>query len=71
MECGGFPEVAGLSSRLRVKIHQEYLHAVLFRNLIERHDISHPKAVSDLVHGWLSPNKVASPGLPGYTMISL
>lgn len=47
---GGFPEVAGLSSRLRVKIHQEYLHAVLFRDLIERHDISHPKAVSDLAH---------------------
>ncbi|MCK4506503.1 MAG: ATP-binding protein [Candidatus Aegiribacteria sp.] len=45
LQCGGFPEVAGLSSRLRVKIHQEYLHAVLFRDLIERYDISHPKAV--------------------------
>lgn len=50
MECGGFPEVAGLSKRMRIKVHQEYFHAVLFRDLIERHDISHPKAVSDLAH---------------------
>ena len=50
LECGGFPEVAGLSKRMRIKVHQEYLHAVLFRDLIERHCISHPKAVSDLAH---------------------
>ena len=49
-ECGGFPEAAGLSKKLRIKIHQEYLHAILFRDLIERHDISHPKAVLDLAH---------------------
>ncbi len=49
-ECGGFPEAAGLSEKLRIKIHQEYLHAILFRDLIERHDISHPKAVLDLAH---------------------
>ena len=41
--------------RLRVKIHQEYLNAILFRDLVERHDISHPKAVSDLAH-WLLDN---------------
>lgn len=49
-ETGGFPEVVGLDRRLRVKIHQEYYQAVLFRDLIERHDISHPKAVTDLAH---------------------
>jgi len=49
-ETGGFPEVAGLSRNLRIKIHQEYFHAILFRDLIERHDISHPKAVTDLAH---------------------
>jgi len=54
-ETGGFPEVAGLSRGLRVKIHQEYLQAVLFRDLIERHDIAHPKAVADLAH-WLLDN---------------
>jgi uncharacterized protein len=49
-ETGGFPEVLGLSRRLRIKIHQEYFHTILFRDLVERHDISHPKAVTDLAH---------------------
>ena len=47
---GGFPEVVGLDRRLRIKIHQEYFNTLLFRDLIERHDISHPKAVADLAH---------------------
>jgi uncharacterized protein len=54
-ESGGFPEVAGLSRNLRIKTHQEYFHAILFRDLVERHDISHPKAVTDLAH-WLVDN---------------
>ena len=54
-ETGGFPEVAGLDRNLRVKTHQEYFHAVLFRDLVERHDVSHPKAVADLAH-WLVDN---------------
>ena len=54
-ETGGFPEVAGLEKHLRIKIHQEYFHAILFRDLVERHDISHPKALSDLAH-WLIDN---------------
>jgi predicted AAA+ superfamily ATPase len=52
---GGFPEVIGLSESLRIKTHQEYFQAVLFRDLVERHDIAHPKAVSDLAH-WLVDN---------------
>jgi uncharacterized protein len=55
METGGFPETAGSEKALRIKIHQEYFGAMLFRDLIERHDISHPKAVTDLAH-WLSDN---------------
>ena len=51
-ETGGFPEVAGLDRPLRIKTHQEYWGAMLFRDLIERHDVSHPRAVSDLAH-WL------------------
>lgn len=54
-ETGGFPEVAGLSRMLRIKTHQEYWGAMLFRDLIERHDIPHPKAVTDLAH-WLVDN---------------
>ncbi len=49
-ERGGFPEVSGLDRSLRIKTHQEYFNAVLFRDLIERHDVHHPKAVSDLAH---------------------
>jgi len=45
---GGFPEVALIKEHLRIKIHQEYFNTILFRDLIERHDIKHPKAVMDL-----------------------
>lgn len=54
-ETGGFPEVVGLDRHLRVRIHQEYFHAVLLRDLVERHDIAHPRAVVDLAH-WLIDN---------------
>lgn len=47
-QAGGFPEVLGLERQTRVRVHQEYFHAVLFRDLIERHDIAHPKALVDL-----------------------
>ena len=49
-QTGGFPEVAGLDRRLRIKTHQEYFNATLFRDLVERHDASHPKAITDLAH---------------------
>lgn len=59
-EVGGFPEISAqrtsegtfqsMSDRLRVKTHQEYFQAIMFRDLVERHDISHPKAVNDLAH---------------------
>jgi predicted AAA+ superfamily ATPase len=54
-EVGGFPEVIGLERGLRIKIHQEYFNAMLFRDLVERHDVSHPKALTDLAH-WLVDN---------------
>ena len=44
---GGFPEVLGADQRTRVRIHQDYFQSILFRDLIERHDISHPRAVAD------------------------
>lgn len=45
---GGFPEVIGVEKPVRIKIHQEYFNSILFRDLIERYDISHPRAVVDL-----------------------
>ncbi len=35
---------------LRIKTHQEYFQTILFRDLVERYDVSHPKAVTDLAH---------------------
>jgi hypothetical protein len=58
-ETGGFPEVLAVPRHVRIKTHQEYFHAVLFRDLVERHDVAHPKAVSDLAR-WLVDN-IASP----------
>ncbi|NCC50494.1 MAG: ATP-binding protein [Spartobacteria bacterium] len=55
LESGGFPEVAGVEKLLRIRLHQEYFNAMLFRDLIERYDISHPRAVMDLAH-WLTDN---------------
>jgi len=49
-QTGGFPEVAGLDRMLRIKTHQEYWGSMLFRDLVERHNISHPRAVADLAH---------------------
>ena len=54
-ETGGFPEVLGVPPHVRRKIHQEYFAAVVFRDLVERHDISHPVALFDLAH-WLADN---------------
>lgn len=47
-EQGGFPEVIGLDKPLRIKIHQEYFNSILFRDLIERYDIAHPRVLVDL-----------------------
>ncbi|MCE1226266.1 MAG: ATP-binding protein [Geobacteraceae bacterium] len=54
-EAGGFPEVISLDRRLRLKIHQEYFHTILYRDLVERNNISHPQAVLDLAY-WLMDN---------------
>lgn len=47
---GGFPEAIGLSDTLRVKVHQDYFQTILFRDLIDRHNVAHPRALSDLAH---------------------
>lgn len=49
-ETGVFPEVIGLKKHLRIKIHQEYFNVILFRDLIERHNVPHPKAIIDLAY---------------------
>jgi Predicted ATPase (AAA+ superfamily) len=58
-ETGGFPEVLGVSDRIRIMTHQEYLNAILFRDVIERHDVAHPRAVADLAV-WLIDNTAST-----------
>jgi len=49
-QSGSFPEVLGVDKMIRVKIHQEYFQSILFRDLIDRHNIIHPNALSDLAY---------------------
>lgn len=42
---GGFPDIQGENVRLRNKLLQEYVNAVVFRDVIERHNISSVQAL--------------------------
>ena len=44
-EEGGFPDVQGADYRVRVKLLQGYVDAVLYRDVIERHDVSSVQAL--------------------------
>ena len=45
---GGFPEVTGFDRRLRTKVHQEYFGAIMYRDIVERHNVAHPRMLSEL-----------------------
>jgi predicted AAA+ superfamily ATPase len=53
-ETGGFPEVATIDAKTRVKIHQEYYKSILHRDVIERFDSIHPKATMQIAYRLLS-----------------
>lgn len=53
-ERGGFPEVLNVDPRLRVMIHQEYFRTMIFRDIVERHDALHPRAVRDMAYRLLN-----------------
>lgn len=46
---GGFPEVQGLKSALRIELLQGYVDTVLFRDVVERHAISQVTALRWMV----------------------
>lgn len=52
--AGGFPEVQSLDERLRVRVLQDYVDAVLFRDIVERHGVSNVTALRYLVRRLLS-----------------
>jgi predicted AAA+ superfamily ATPase len=52
--CGGFPEVMNVEPRIRVMIHQEYFKTMVFRDVVERNDALHPRAVRDAAYRLLN-----------------
>lgn len=45
LEEGGFPDVQGEPPRVRMKMLQEYVDAVLYRDVIERHEVPNAQAL--------------------------
>jgi len=50
---GGFPEVLTLSPDLRVRVHQDYVDVVLFRDVVERHGVANLPVLRYLVRRFL------------------
>lgn len=40
MRRGGFPSVQGVDDQMRIRVLQEYADAVVFRDIVERHDVT-------------------------------
>lgn len=49
LAAGGFPETLGLEAPLQVELLQGYVDTVLFRDVVERHDVSQVEALRWLV----------------------
>jgi uncharacterized protein len=45
LETGGFPEVQGIDQELRVRVLQEYVDVVIFRDVVERHGVENLPAL--------------------------
>lgn len=53
-KSGGFPEVMDADSAMRVMIHQDYFKTMVFRDVVDRHDALHPRAVRDMAYRLLN-----------------
>jgi uncharacterized protein len=51
---GGFPEVLNADDQLRVMIHQDYFKTMIFRDVVDRCDAIHPRAVRDAAYRLLN-----------------
>lgn len=54
LDVGGFPEVQDLEHHHRIKVLQEYLDAVVLRDLVERHEISNVAALRYMIRHLLN-----------------
>ncbi len=53
-EKGGFPEVLDADESLRMMIHQDYFKTMIFRDVVDRCDAIHPRAVRDAAYRLLN-----------------
>jgi hypothetical protein len=51
---GGFPEAQGLEARDRIELLRSYVDTTLFRDVVERHAVSHPVALRWMVRQLLA-----------------
>ena len=54
LEVGGFPEIQSVSPELRIRILQDYVDVVLFRDVVERHRVDNLPALRYLQRSLLS-----------------
>ena len=54
LESGGFPEVQAVSQDLRVRVLQEYIDVVIFRDVVERHGVDNLPALRYLERSLLA-----------------
>ena len=54
MEVGGFPEVQTYPSEARIRLLQEYAQVAVFRDVVERHAVTHVHALQQVVRQLLS-----------------
>jgi predicted AAA+ superfamily ATPase len=54
LETGGFPEVQEIPSELRVRVLQEYVDVVIFRDIVERHGVDNLPALRYLERSLLA-----------------
>jgi uncharacterized protein len=54
LEGGGFPEVQNISQDLRIRVLQEYIDVVIFRDVVERHGVENLPALRYLERRLLS-----------------
>ena len=56
LHAGGFPEIAGCAEELRLKILQEYFNLILYKDVLERHNIRNHSLVKYLLKFLLANN---------------
>jgi len=52
-EEGGFPEAYGITPNWRIRLHQDYFDALLYRDVVERHNVSQPLVLKQLARRML------------------